>query len=544
MATVLYLANENADVSRGQNDTNKAGAAVAWKANRLTYQLGFVPIETTVATVAGTTLGLEPGSPRLEWLSDPIDAITISGTITLNICAKESSTMANATISVIIERLDKSLTVVSTISDSTFNTELSGSMTDRQWTATPTSTNMLKGERIRVRVYFDDNATTGTMASGYTLTMAYGAAEVSTNNPANSRITFTENLVFLNTLPGHGSINKNVQTGPCSNWISVRGSTVLLGDTPSSNGLGSYRSSLSGGETSNIGLSLTSIVQFLATKDNGTHCLFTGSASSDVPRLSTATSLAGPFTSRTPAGITLGRFNGLFWDGSYWVIAGGVTATSGWILYATDPTGTWTQVSMSGVTAPFEHVCGGGGYWVVGGPNNVLWAVSGAPSGTWTSETSGLSSSAKILSITYNRGYFYLENELGETAYATDPTGTWTVGPTMMLSNPTLNNLISLNEPQVIGGRMYKMFGKHLYSKVWPWDSWLYMLTLDTSQTTFGLGSNGTDTLVMAGATDNEMHYITLATLQTLFPTDTVSDIADQGAGINELTVWTTRGSG
>lgn len=193
MATILYLRSALAPVSRGVNTNNKAGSAVGWRAQTLSTSVSTAANSTTTVTsVTGATSGIEPGSPVLEWLSAPLAAAaTISGTVSLAICAHESNMSANATICVKLERLDKNLAVVSTIADTSFGTELGTQNARNSWTVTPTSTSMGEGERIRATVYFDD-ATGTTMASGYTLTMTYDGTS---GNTGNSYIQFTEDLL-------------------------------------------------------------------------------------------------------------------------------------------------------------------------------------------------------------------------------------------------------------------------------------------------------------------------------------------------------------
>lgn len=538
MATTLFLNNVPSDVSRGRNDLNKAGSAVPWRAMRLDKTLSGVGVQESRATVAGPTDGLEPGDPALEWLSDPLNAVTISGTITFNICASQSSTMANTTVSVIVERLDKNLAVVSTIIDSSFTTELSGSQSDRQWTGSPTSTNMLKGERIRLRVYFDDGG--GTMGSGYSSTLAYGSTQTSQNNPANSRITFTEDLDFLTT-PSLGTLNKNTSTGPGSVYFVTRNGALLIGDSNSGAGTVSYRSSLSGGETSNFSAQLTSIVVFDGTwTDNGTYAVITGTGSGSIPRMSTATSLAGPMTSRSLP-TSSGSISEIVYGGDgYWVAIGGLTQSNAWILYVdTNPTNAWTQTIFSGPTNRFSAGDYGNGYWVVGGANNELWAINGTPNGTWTSVSSGLTAGESINNIKYANGYFMVENTIGETAYAADPTGTWTVGPRQPAGSA--NTIVA-------GGLFLKNIAttspttSRIFAKKMPWDPWRLIYLPDTTSNV-RMNTDGTN-LVMCGTIDNEIHYVNIGSVQALYQTAVASDIADQGGGVTELELWTDRGNG
>lgn len=203
--SVLYLHDELADISLGTNNTNKAGAAVAWRARAALPVVGDATnVTATVASVNGPTNGLETGNPVNEWISEPLAAaVTISGTITFNICALESNAMANAGLGVVVQRLNNLGAVVSTIVDSVQGTELGTANARRTWTATPTSTAMQKGDRFRIRVYFDDAG--GTMVTGYTLTLTYDGTNASTGD---SNVDFAETLTFMSSTPAYAQTNK------------------------------------------------------------------------------------------------------------------------------------------------------------------------------------------------------------------------------------------------------------------------------------------------------------------------------------------------
>jgi len=194
MATKLYLTLRKAEISRARNDNNKAGSASGWAAHALCTTESSTASSTSQATVAGPTSGLEflyaTGVCR-EWISPPLAAAaTISGTITFGIYGNESSMSANASMAVIVSRVDNLGAIVGTVTDSLFGTELGTGSTLQTWTATPTSTGFNKGDRIRVVVYYDD-ATATTMGSGYTVNL--------NNVPGSpgSYVQFNETLTFL-----------------------------------------------------------------------------------------------------------------------------------------------------------------------------------------------------------------------------------------------------------------------------------------------------------------------------------------------------------
>jgi len=144
-------------------------------------------------TVAGPTNGVEISSTNpLEFISDPLAAaITISGTITVNLWSLESSMTANVTYNVVIDKIaavDGSLTRIATSSQTTETGTTAAAM---NFTVTPTSTAMARGDRIRVRVISDDGG--GNQASGFTGTFYYDGIS---GAQGESYVTFTENLTF------------------------------------------------------------------------------------------------------------------------------------------------------------------------------------------------------------------------------------------------------------------------------------------------------------------------------------------------------------
>lgn len=157
---------------------------------------------STTSTVAGTTLGVEVIAPitalPCQWISPPIDQdVTISGTITFNIWAAESSMNANVALNCIIERIGSDGAVISTIVKTARVTEVA--VTTRavnNFTASPTSTNMLKGDRIRIRIFGDD---AGTMASGFSFTCGWNGDTAAADG--DTYVTFTETFGFLTTDP-------------------------------------------------------------------------------------------------------------------------------------------------------------------------------------------------------------------------------------------------------------------------------------------------------------------------------------------------------
>lgn len=138
-----------------------------------------------------------PSGRKTVWISEPLDAdVTISGTITFNAWGLESSMSANFGLACRVHRLDNLGVLVSQIIDSPRNVELGTSAAVQNWTGSPTSTAMQKGDRLMVVYCFDE---VGTGASGFTATFNYDGPTAAANG--DTYITFTETFGFLTATP-------------------------------------------------------------------------------------------------------------------------------------------------------------------------------------------------------------------------------------------------------------------------------------------------------------------------------------------------------
>ena len=164
----------------------------------------------TTTTAGGTNIQVTEtlGGTALEWFTEPITAaVTISGTVTVNIRGLESATTVNAGAGVLIERCDNAGTVLSAIvPDSTFGLEWGTTDTARTGNLAPTSTSMAVGERIKVTWKVRN---VGTMGAG-TVTNGY-------NGPGTAGETFvrftedirTDEIIEVQPLQGGGRYGYN-----------------------------------------------------------------------------------------------------------------------------------------------------------------------------------------------------------------------------------------------------------------------------------------------------------------------------------------------
>lgn len=199
MATTLYLRNATLnDWISGNNDARLNGAASFWNNQFLSTTRSVTTTSTlSTNTVAGPTPGIEAlqfGTDAIAWISPPIDvAITISGSITWNIWAAESSASANVAINGRLEVIDGATGAITLIDATARITEVA--LTTRavnNFAETPAAGVLCKrGDRLRVRVYADD---AGTMGTGFTFSISWNGATAAVDG--DTWLQLTETLTF------------------------------------------------------------------------------------------------------------------------------------------------------------------------------------------------------------------------------------------------------------------------------------------------------------------------------------------------------------
>lgn len=210
MATTAYFngstaTGENAPtVSSGLESLDLRGVAQHWRENLLGTDRGIGLIGVVTDTVAGTTAGVEAGFNTtapwpVNWYSQPLaQDVTISGTITANLWAQESSMSANAAVNLWVGYQDAATGAITEIVRSTRTTELGTSSSAANFTTGMTSgsytgVTVHKGDRLVLRPFFDD---AGTMAAGFTCTVWCGGT--TSGADGDSFVTFTETFSFDN----------------------------------------------------------------------------------------------------------------------------------------------------------------------------------------------------------------------------------------------------------------------------------------------------------------------------------------------------------
>ena len=175
MATTFYLRNSKIAIS-GYNFLAVARGAVA--------------ASLTVNTVGGATW-----IPINTWVTAPLNAFTLSGTINIQIRASENNNAANAGIECRMYKWSPSSGLSGAFLTLKQATELSTTDSSVTLSGTPTTTTFNNGDAIVITVGITN---IGTMGGSRTVTMTYDGP--SANVTGDSYVTINENVVLKNRL--------------------------------------------------------------------------------------------------------------------------------------------------------------------------------------------------------------------------------------------------------------------------------------------------------------------------------------------------------
>jgi hypothetical protein len=182
VATTFFLITDLADVSTA--DTDLAASLVRGVST-------FASDST--ATVTGPTAGVPIlySGVTARWWTKPLNAVTISGTVTMNMWMSENGMNANVGAQVIVDWFDNAGTTnKGVVLNSERGVEVAvAPRAVNNWTGSPTSRALVAGDRLRITVLGND---VGTMATAFTFDLGFsgptGAAD------GDSFVTFTETI--------------------------------------------------------------------------------------------------------------------------------------------------------------------------------------------------------------------------------------------------------------------------------------------------------------------------------------------------------------
>lgn len=185
MATTFFLRN-----------TTESGVSISGFTGEHKLDTSRGPLITTGITDTTASgnhiIALDNAAHSAIWLFQ-VAAVTISGTVTLNIWGFEDAMATNAQLAVIISRYDSGGGFVSDViaqgnANHAKGVELGTSSAVQNWTATPTSTTFSAGDWLAVIVHVDAS---GTMAVGQ-VSVKYDGTTGSADG--DSFVTFTETI--------------------------------------------------------------------------------------------------------------------------------------------------------------------------------------------------------------------------------------------------------------------------------------------------------------------------------------------------------------
>lgn len=159
-------------------------------------------VRAVTATAAGPTSGIPitrtSGGAALAWITDPLDADTLSlsaATWEVHLWAKESSLAANAALRVQV--IPWTTAEGTAALDDNPGTELTATIADlARTTGVATLTPLTKGNRLVFKILIDD---AGTLVTGQTVTMAYNGLHPRAEG--DSYLVCPDNLRLLASLP-------------------------------------------------------------------------------------------------------------------------------------------------------------------------------------------------------------------------------------------------------------------------------------------------------------------------------------------------------
>lgn len=159
--------------------------------------IGDVATAPTLTTITGPGTFLTSQAANLQFLSRPLDEdIEYTGDTKFSIWGSVSDAAANVGLHARVYVVDR-LGEVDLWIDSPCGTELTASTDLYEWTSSPASRTLVRGERLLILVGVSDAG--GTQASGHTATIRYGGTAATTSD---SRVAFSQAITFdTNTRP-------------------------------------------------------------------------------------------------------------------------------------------------------------------------------------------------------------------------------------------------------------------------------------------------------------------------------------------------------
>lgn len=174
-------------------DTNQTDLIASELDKVLSLSRGASAVSKVVtATAAGNNIQWTDGAggTALVWLTNPLQAVTISGAISANIRGLESANTVNSGVSLEIRKYVAADGTTPSIGTTTTSTEFTTSETAKSVTlAAPTSQTLVDGDRLLIRVRL---RSVGTMGAGTATLFINGPTSGASGD---TFVTFTETIL-------------------------------------------------------------------------------------------------------------------------------------------------------------------------------------------------------------------------------------------------------------------------------------------------------------------------------------------------------------
>jgi len=175
VATTLYLTNTASDLDLGVETE---------------YKFSLTRGDAAVSETApgGAISNVDDANGIIYWYSPPLNAVTISGPITVNLRMAEEFATTNLGAYIQVYRTDNAGVAIEVILDGARGVEMGTSEADQNWAPTVTPSTLVAGDRLLVLVIASEVGTAGAGVATLWFDGPTGGAS------GDSFITFTETI--------------------------------------------------------------------------------------------------------------------------------------------------------------------------------------------------------------------------------------------------------------------------------------------------------------------------------------------------------------
>lgn len=225
-ATRFYLRDDTSELG-----ASILGAGTVAKLASTTRGSGLIASDAT-ATVLGPTTGqrIKKTSNSVYFVTEPLNAVSLGGVISVNLWMDENGAAANAGAQLNIEVLNQNGSVASFWTSSEKGTELPvAGRTAQSWTFDPAGLSLTQGQRLAFEVFFNDAG--GTMAAGQTVTLGYSGSGAAADGDSWVELPETITLASVGSPPTNTTAAQVSGTSQVGALLTVAQQGVWVGAT-------------------------------------------------------------------------------------------------------------------------------------------------------------------------------------------------------------------------------------------------------------------------------------------------------------------------